>query len=504
MAHHGAAARTARARRRTTAASPDRRPRSRRSSPRRSRRRPRRSACAPACCRRRRTAARRPVGGHRRLRQRHGETRPGARGRRRSSSPRAKSSRSPVPVDDQARHRGHVGRGRRAAPPPARAARSGSGRVSLLSSATASPAAAADQPIVAGAEAQVDLAAQHAHRGMGARAATPRCRRRSRCRAPGSPTGRPGSSCRRQRLEADLEVRAAVPAEQATVTRATSCVGAAHRSAAAHRDPRSQPRGPAARAERPAVGGRRASASAVREARPWSGRAPAPGRTPPAARAPAPSANSARQPQARLRVALAASASPRAQGVNAERPLGVARRHHPTRRRARAPGGRSCRPRWRSAGQPAAARVEEAGAQRQPRLQTRRVGGGQQIDVAQQVVAALRRHPVERAPRSASQRPRCAAPALDLGPQPLRRRLRVRVANQQQPPVADRASRSKRVEQRPRVVPVVEPAEQDAPLAGGRAAADTADAPAAVRERRTAPRAIKPAKVGVGAPPAPG
>ncbi len=108
-------------------------------------------------------------------------------------------------------------------------------------------------------------------------------------------------------------------------------------------------------------------------------------------------------------------------------------------------------------------RVEKARAQRQPRLQRRPVRRAEHVDVAQQVEAALGGDPIERAhalaPPAAS-----AAALLDLREQRLRRSLDVGVRHQVELPV-EVGKALERVEQREGVVPVVEPAEEDPPLA---------------------------------------
>ncbi len=71
----------------------------------------------------------------------------------------------------------------------------------------------------------------------------------------------------------------------------------------------------------------------------------------------------------------------------------------PSRRPVRAAAGRWRRLRWSSTGQPAAEGVEETGAQREPGFEIEPVGGGQHVDLAQEVVAPLEGHPVERLDR---------------------------------------------------------------------------------------------------------
>ena len=78
--------------------------------------------------------------------------------------------------------------------------------------------------------------------------------------------------------------------------------------------------------------------------------------------------------------------------------------------------------------------VEEAGAQGEAGLQAGAVRRHQQVDVAQQVVAAVGGHPVEHLD-PAPPPPQPPAALLDLGEQALRRRVGVGVADQQQRPV---------------------------------------------------------------------
>ena len=141
----------------------------------------------------------------------------------------------------------------------------------------------------------------------------------------------------------------------------------------------------------------------------------------------------------------------------------ISRRHHPARLvlaqhpAHRAPGAGD----HRTAG---GHRVEEPGAQGEPRLQARPVRRHQEVHVAQQVVTAVGRHPIDTA-HAGPPPAEAAAMRLDLGEQALRRRARIRIADEQQGP-GGLLELLQRREEGPRVVPVVEAAEQEPPLAG--------------------------------------
>ena len=142
---------------------------------------------------------------------------------------------------------------------------------------------------------------------------------------------------------------------------------------------------------------------------------------------------------------------------------GVARRHHPAgvvlgeepahgpplARHHRAAGGQG---------------IQEAGAEREPGFEARPVRGDQEVDVPQQVVAALGRDPVENlhpAPPPAEP----PAAGLDLGEEPLRGGAGIGVADQEEGPgAAGKLLAPEGVQEGPGVVPVVEPAEEEPAL----------------------------------------
>lgn len=110
-------------------------------------------------------------------------------------------------------------------------------------------------------------------------------------------------------------------------------------------------------------------------------------------------------------------------------------------------------------------RLEETGAQGEIGLEPGAVRRDEQVDVAQEIESALGGDPVERGDAGGERRPHFEL-ALDLAEAPLRRRLGIRVADEEE---ARRGIEAfERGECSPGVVPVVEPAEEQSPLSRGR------------------------------------